>query len=370
MESLDPVRVQPGAPAAEREPALQPLTRWALLLSLSAAFGGLLDWIGLPAGLLLGPMIAAILLATLGQGVTIPALPFQGAQAIVGCLVAASFNAGTVHMVAAHWPVFLGTTAATLTVAVLIGWLIARLGWLPGSVAIWGCMPGGAAAMVLMAQSYGAEWRLVAVMTYSRVVCVAGTASIVAALIGAHGGAHSPTSIWFPAIDPFAFGETLLIATIGAWIGIRLKLPAAPMIGALMLGAALNIAGLVHFELPGWLLAASYAVVGWRIGLHFTRDIVRAAARALPRILLSIGLLIGFSAMLGMVLARVSGVDPITAYLATSPGGMDSVAIIAASTKVDVPYVMALQALRFFACVIAGPALARFVVGRRSGTKT
>jgi len=330
-------------------------------------FGGVLDWIGLPAGLLLGPMIAAILLAIRGQGVSVPALPFQGAQAIVGCLVAASFNAGTVHMVAAHWPVFLGTTAATLSVAVLIGWLIARLGWLPGSVAIWGCMPGGAAAMVLMAQSYGAEWRLVAVMTYSRVVCVAGAASIVAALVGAHGGVHSPTSTWFPAIDAMAFGETLLIATMGAWIGIRLKLPAAPMIGALMLGGALNIAGLVRFELPGWLLAASYAVVGWRIGLHFTRDIIRAAARALPRILLSITLLIGFSAMLGMLLARIGGVDPVTAYLATSPGGMDSVAIIAASTKVDVPYVMALQALRFFACVIAGPALARFVVGRRGG---
>lgn len=66
-----------------------------------------------------------------------------------------------------------------------------------------------------------------------------------------------------------------------------------------------------------------------------------------------------------MLLARVGGVDPVTAYLATSPGGMDSVAIIAASTKVDVPYVMALQALRFFACVVAGPALARFVVGRQ-----
>jgi len=133
----------------------------------------------------------------------------------------------------------------------------------------------------------------------------------------------------------------------------------------LILGGALNIAGLVRIDLPGWLLVMSYAVVGWRIGLHFTHDIVRAAARALPRILLSIVLLIGFSALLGLLLAKLGGVDPVTAYLATSPGGMDSVAIIAASTKVDVPFVMALQALRFFACVVAGPVLARFIVQRQ-----
>jgi membrane AbrB-like protein len=348
--------------------ARPPLVRWALLLALSAAFAGVLEALRLPAGLLLGPMIAAILIATRGQGVTIPPLSFQAAQAFVGLLIAGSFNAGTVSTVIDHWPVFFAVTAATLSVGVGIGLLVGRLGWLPGSVAVWGCMPGGAAAMVLMAQSYGAEWRLVAVMTYSRVVCVAGTASVVAALVGAHGGMESPTADWFPPIDLVAFAETLAIAAVGAWLGVRFKLPAGPMIGAMLLGSVLNIAGLVRFDLPGWLLAASYAIVGWRIGMHFTREIVRAAARVLPRILLSILLLIGISAGIGFLLAHFGGVDPITAYLATSPGGMDSVAIIAASTKVDVPYVMALQALRFFACVILGPALAKFAVRRQSGT--
>ncbi|MES1973880.1 MAG: AbrB family transcriptional regulator [Pseudomonadota bacterium] len=346
--------------------ASSPAVRWTLLLALSAAFGGILEALRLPAGLLLGPMIAAILLAVRGQAVSVPGMPFQGAQAIVGLLVARAFTADTLHTVMAHWPLFLGTTIVTLSVGVGIGWLIARLGWLPGSVAIWGCMPGGAAAMVLMAQSYGAEWRLVAVMTYSRVVCVAGAASIVAALVGAHGGPRNPIADWLAPIDLMAFALTLVIATIGGWLGMRLKLPAGAMIGAMMLGTLLNIAGLVRLELPGWLLAMSYAVVGWRIGLHFTRDIVTAAARALPRILLSIALLIGISAAIGKLLATFSGIDPLTAYLATSPGGMDSVAIIAASTKVDVPYVMALQALRFFACLVAGPALARFAAKRQS----
>ncbi|MGY8639414.1 AbrB family transcriptional regulator, partial [Bradyrhizobium sp. 14AA] len=147
----------------------------------------------------------------------------------------------------------------------------------------------------------------------SRVACVAGAASVVAALGGAHGGMESPTADWFPPIDPVAFAETLAIAAVGACLGVMLKLPAGPMIGALLLGSALNVAGLVRFDLPGWLLAASYAIVGWRIGLHFTRDIVTAAARALPRILASILLLIAISAGIGALLSHFGGVDPITA---------------------------------------------------------
>jgi len=43
--------------------------------------------------------------------------------------------------------------------------------------------------------------------------------------------------------------------------------------------------------------------------------------------------------------------------VATSPGGLDSVAIIAASTRVDVPFVMALQTVRFVLILLLGPAL-------------
>jgi uncharacterized membrane protein AbrB (regulator of aidB expression) len=51
----------------------------------------------------------------------------------------------------------------------------------------------------------------------------------------------------------------------------------------------------------------------------------------------------------------------LTAYLATSPGGADSVAIIAASSNVDLPFVMAMQTARFMLVMLVGPALARAV---------
>ena len=214
--------------------------------------------------------------------------------------------------------------------------------------------------MALMAEAYGADIRLVALMQYLRVVCVATTASIVAA-IWAHGGGPVAPVEWFPHLDPKAFAETLLLAFGGALIAPKLRIPAGSLLLPLVLGAWLNGAGIITIQLPPWLLAMSYAVVGWSIGLRFTRPILVYAARVLPRILLSIVALIITCALFGVVLAKVAHVDMLTAYLATSPGGADSVAIIAASTKVDVPFVMALQTARFVIVLLIGPRLARFV---------
>jgi membrane AbrB-like protein len=67
---------------------------------------------------------------------------------------------------------------------------------------------------------------------------------------------------------------------------------------------------------------------------------------------------------IGAALVAVAGVDPLTAYLATSPGGADSVAIIAASSNVDVRFVMAMQMARFVAVLAIGPVAARFLTRR------
>ena len=65
-----------------------------------------------------------------------------------------------------------------------------------------------------------------------------------------------------------------------------------------------------------------------------------------------------------MILVFAEGIDPLTAYLATSPGGADSVAIIASSSKVDQPFVMAMQIARFVVVLLTGPSLARFIARR------
>jgi uncharacterized protein len=331
------------------------------LLVLSVILELFLEQLHLPASLLLGPMAAAIVFAALQTRIRIPFVLFTCGQAIVGCMIAQSITGSIVRDMAANWEVFLGAVVAVIAISNGLGWMLARLGVLPGSTAIWGSAPGGATAMVLMSEAFGADMRLVAFMQYLRVVCVAVVATIVARVFT--GGGHGAVAEnWFPHLLPVPFVETLALAAFGVVLSRKLRIPAGPLLVPLFLGATLHGVGAMTIELPPWLLAVSYALVGWTIGLRFTRPILVHAAKAFPRVAASILYLITLCGGLAALMVKTMHINPLTAYLAMSPGGLDSVAIIAASSPaVNMPFVMAMQTARFLIVLFAGPPIARFV---------
>ena len=169
---------------------------------------------------------------------------------------------------------------------------------------------------------------------------------------------------WLGVTDGWHFLFTLLIAGIGGALGVGLRIPAGALLLPMVIGAVLESTGLVRITLPQLLLAASYTFLGWSIGLGFTRDILRHASRVFPHVLVSVLILMGICGALAYLLVLVAGIDPLTAYLATSPGGIDSVAIIGASSNVDLSFVMAMQTARVVIVLIAGPPLARLIARR------
>ncbi len=338
--------------------------RWAILIGVSLVLVALLELMGLPAALLLGPMIAAIGLAATGGGLGIPGPLFFGAQGVIGVMVASNLPVAVFGKMARDWPIFAMGTFSVIVVANGLGWLLSRTQALPGTTAIWGSSPGAATAMTLMSEGYGADMRLVAFMQYLRVVCCAVVATIVARVFGvASGGAH--TIAWFAPVPALAFAETLAIAIGGAWLAVKFRLPGGALLLPMALGMAGKMTGVVPIALPPWLLALSYALAGWGIGMRFNASVVRHAAHVFPRVLAMILTLIVICGGVGGLLVLFDGVDPMTAYLATSPGGANSVAIISVSTKVDVPFVMSMQIARFLSVLVIGPLFARFLSARR-----
>ncbi len=161
--------------------------------------------------------------------------------------------------------------------------------------------------MTIMAEDYGADIRLVAFMQYSRVVLVAGIASVVAKLAGVNTAHHVTAIVWFPEVHWLSLAETLALAVLGPVVAKVLRIPAGAFLVPLLGGIVLMHLGWMNIELPTWLLAMSYALVGWNVGLRFTRPLLIHAARALPRMLactLTLIVLCGGIAVLMVVFAR------------------------------------------------------------------
>ncbi|CCB63628.1 MULTISPECIES: AbrB family transcriptional regulator [unclassified Hyphomicrobium] len=341
--------------------------QWLILVALSFVVTALIGLTGLPAAILLGPMIAAIVVETNGGSIRLPPYVRLIAQAIVGCMLASTISPEIIARFVKQWPLLLSVVLTVILATSLIGWLLGKSQIMPGTTAVWGFSPGAATAAILMAGAYGADVRLVAFMQYLRVVMVVAAASIVAH-IWIHVTPETHSSAWFPPIDWIAFAETIALAAVGGLAGYLLRFPAGAMLLPMALGAALQSSGIMEIELPYWLLAMSYAFIGWMIGQTFSRDILVHALKKLPHIVLAVLVLIIFCGGLAAILTELLGVDPLTAYLATSPGGLNSIAVIAASSKVDMSFIMALQTLRLVIVIAVGPSISRFVARRLEQT--
>ncbi len=336
---------------------------WTALILISGLLASLLAWAAFPAAFLLGPMIAGMAFALGGAPLAVPRRAFAAAQAVIGCLVAVTITPSTLSTLGQQWLPMLVTIVHIIASGAIVGLALIRWRAVPGSTAAWGASPGGAAAMSVMAESYGADVRMVAFMQYLRMFVVVLTASGISRLLLGHAAeppAHRALSLGLDApLGPLAL--TLLVIAGGMLLARRLRVPAGAMLLPMLIAATLNASGLMRITLPAWLLWATYACLGWYIGLRFTSHTVRHALRAIPQLLLATFLLIALCGIAAWMLTAWLGVDPLSAYLATSPGGLDSVVVIAVGSGCDVPFVMAQQTLRLFAVVLTGPLVARLL---------
>jgi membrane AbrB-like protein len=203
-------------------------------------------------------------------------------------------------------------------------------------------------------------------MQYLRVLLIAVTTPAVAALLATNAGAV--------AIPAAALGGDRVsgLIVLAACVAIGLAVVAATgmatlaLLAPLFLSGALTLAGM-PFAVPALVLDAAYAVIGLSVGLRFTLESLRGAARILPTALALIAALCVASAAIGLLLVPLAHVTSVDAYLATTPGGFYVAVAAATDLGVDATFVLAVQVLRLMAMLLAAPLLAARPVRPRRG---
>jgi membrane AbrB-like protein len=289
----------------------------------------------------------------------VPAPAMAAAQAVVGVSMGSLVDLATLRTVAANWLPVLLVTVGTLLLSLLAG-LVLRLQ--PGISPVTGAfalIAGGASGIVALARDLGADDRVVTIVQYLRVLLVLLAMPLVAGALF-----HPPTGAGELVTGPTRWLPDLVFVALAVSLGLLLqrfvRAPATALLGPLLVAVAISASGVLgQVAVPTVLQNLGYALIGIRVGLRFTRASLVSIARLLPLATLLIALVIAACALLGLALSAVTGVDRLTAYLATTPGGLFAVLATAADSGSDVTYVLAVQVIRVFAMLLFAPLLGR-----------
>ncbi len=149
-----------------------------------------------------------------------------------------------------------------------------------------------------------------------------------------------------------SFLLTLAAALAGAAVATVLKMPAAPLLGAMIGVAVVNLAGQTSYDMPGvakWLV---YAAVGWLLGQSVTRETVVSLRKSALTIVLVVVAFLVFALVLAWALHRFTHLDLTTSLLSTAPGGIAQMGVLSVEAKADVPVVLAIHVLRITSVIV------------------
>jgi membrane AbrB-like protein len=109
---------------------------------------------------------------------------------------------------------------------------------------------------------------------------------------------------------------------------------------------------------PGYMRDTALIIIGYSIGLSFTKDTLREMGQQLPTMILMTVLLLLFSALIAFWISKLSGLPLPTVLMGSIPGGLSQMIILAEDTKgIDLTVMTFLQASRLIMIIFCVPLL-------------
>ncbi|MEW5720186.1 MAG: AbrB family transcriptional regulator [Chloroflexota bacterium] len=146
---------------------------WIVCLGIGALGGFLLDAFRVPAGGVIGALLAVA--GAQIAGLALQTIPTRGrnlAQVFLGVFVGVTFTQQTLIELQNSFAIIIGATLATLASSFILAFVMQRWMRLDAETAILGCAPGGLSVMPLIADELGAQTFIVSLFQLTRIVLV------------------------------------------------------------------------------------------------------------------------------------------------------------------------------------------------------
>ncbi len=152
------------------------------------------------------------------------------------------------------------------------------------------------------------------------------------------------------------------LGSLGWALFTPLKIPAAALLGTITVVGTLRIAGYPLPMAPDFFSPAVQIFLGLFVGSKVTRDTVNQLKGMIPPALLIVIWALGLVFGMGYFIARITYLDPVTAILSSSVGGLPEMTVIGLDTNADIPAMITIKLARMLATIFTFPFLVKLVV--------
>ena len=147
---------------------------------------------------------------------------------------------------------------------------------------------------------------------------------------------------------------TIIIAILGGYLADKKKVPAAYMLGALFLVAIFNVLFNRAF-FPTYFKFITQIATGIFIGSKFHSEDIKMLKKVIIPGMTMVILMIAFSFLLSYLMSTFLGIDSLTSFFATAPGGIMDISLIAYDFKANTSQVALLQLIRLISVIAFVP---------------
>lgn len=321
----------------------------------------------LPLPWMLGPMTACLFAAAAG-------LPIVGLQqirpvmmAVIGVLIGSNFYPDILGQMLGWLPTILGLLAYS---ALYAATQIAFLRWFGGCdvrTAFCAGVPGGLPEMIQMSEESGADTSMVALCHGARIFFVVLLLpQIINILAGVDLAQMTRSALSFAAIR---LDDCLWLAgtgLAGILLGRVLRLPAAPMLGPMLVSATIHLAGVSDFRPASEIVVAAQLVLGTLVGCRFVGTPRRTLVRVFALSGASTLVILCVTFALAVGLSSLTGHEAVPILLAYAPGGLTEMSLVALALKLEVAFVVAHHVVRVLLVIVLAGTMMRWLE-RRTG---
>ncbi len=154
----------------------------------------------------------------------------------------------------------------------------------------------------------------------------------------------------------------LLCGAAGGFVFEWFHLPGGAMTGAIVAVIILkSFSALPQAAFPRPFQFAVYLGLGVLVGHMYRPDMLLAVRDTWPVLLLSTVLVLVAGMLIAVLVYKFGHLDVTSAYLATSPGGLNVVVGLAADVGPNAPIVLAYQMVRLYAIILTVPLAAKIL---------